>query len=244
VGSCTNIINMSTRAPVQGGANDVIAGFIIAGTGTQKVIIRGWGIEVGVNPKLTLQKYPSGELVATNDNWQTDSRAHEIPAHLILPQSTDAGLLLDLPAGAYTAILSSVGTKGLGLIGVDEVESNGTTKLINLSTRAPIQGGANDVIAGFIISGSGTRKVMLRGFAIEAGVNPKLTLQKYPSGEAVATNDNWQIDSRASEIPTHLKLPSPTDAGLLLDLPVGAYTVTLSSVGAKGLGLVGVDIVE
>jgi hypothetical protein len=240
----TRLINLSTRASIQGGANDVIAGFIITGTDTQKVIIRGWGLEAGVNPKLILQKYPSGELVAINDNWQTDSRFNEIPAHLVLPNPTDAGLLLELPVGAYTATLSSVSAKGLGLIGVDEVEPSQTAKLINLSTRASIQGGANDMIAGLIITGTGTKKVMIRGFALEAGVDPKLTLQKYPSGETVASNNNWQTDPRASEIPAHLQLPNPTDAGLLLDLQVGAYTVILSSLGAKGLGLVGVDAVE
>ncbi|MDM8559487.1 hypothetical protein [Candidatus Parabeggiatoa sp. HSG14] len=45
-------------------------------------------------------------------------------------------------------------------------------------------------------------------------------------------------------MPANLRLTNPTDAGLLLDLPVGAYTVTLSSVGTKGLGLVGVDAVD
>jgi len=240
----SRLTNISTRAAILGGANDVIAGFIITGTGTQKVIIRALSLEAGVDPKLTVHQYPSGDLLASNDNWQTDPRVAEIPAHLVLPNPIDAGVLLDLPVGAYTAILSSGGAKGLGLISVDEVESNSTTKLTNISTRASIQGGANDVIAGFIITGTGSQKVMIRGLALEAGVNPKLTLQKYPSGELVATNDNWQTDSRASEIPEHMKLQSPTDAGLLLDLPVGAYTAILSSVGAKGLGLIGVDAIE
>ncbi len=35
---------------------------------------------------------------------------------------SDAGLLLDLPVGAYTVILSSVGTKGLGLVGIDAID--------------------------------------------------------------------------------------------------------------------------
>jgi uncharacterized repeat protein (TIGR02543 family) len=240
----TKLVNISSRAPIQGGANDIIAGFIIAGSGTQKVLIRGWNLESGVNPTLTVQKSPSGELVATNDNWQADSRAPEIPAHLALSNPIDAGLLLDLPTGAYTATLSSIGTPGLGLIGVDEVEPSDTAKLINLSSRAPVQGGANDIIAGFVISGIGQQKVMIRGWGIEAGVDPILTLNLYPSGAFIASNNNWQTDSKATEIPEHLKLPKRTDAGLLLDLPVGTYTVTLGSVGAKGLGLVGVDIVE
>ncbi|EDN65061.1 hypothetical protein BGP_6194 [Beggiatoa sp. PS] len=31
---------------------------------------------------------------------------------------------------------------------------------------------------------------------------------------------------------------------MLLDLPTGAYTVTLSSVGANGLGLIGVNALD
>ncbi len=34
----------------------------------------------------------------------------------------DAALRLDLAAGAYTAILSSVGEKGLGFMGVDVID--------------------------------------------------------------------------------------------------------------------------
>jgi len=250
LGTTTNLVNISTRAPIQGGANDVIAGFIITGTGTLKVIIRGWELGAGVDPNLLLQTYPEGKTIAGNNNWENGQRANEIkalPTNLRLTNPTDAGLLLDLPAGAYTATLSSIGSKGRGLIGVNEVETSNTAKLTNISTRAPIQGDADDVIAGFIITGgisAGIKKVMIRGFALGNGVNPKLTLQKYPSNELVASNDNWRTDVRASEIPEHLKLPNLTDAGLLLYLPAGAYTVRLSSVGAKGLGLIGVNALD
>ncbi len=247
-------INISTRAPIQGGAKDVIAGFIINGTGKLKIILRGFGLEAGVNPKLTLQKYPSGEFVASNDNWQNGLRAGEInalPLNLQLGKDTDAGLLLDLSSGAYTVILSSVGAKGLGLIGVDVIESEGqvpTAQLINISTRAPIQGGAYDVIAGFITKGSGTLKSLIRGWGLETGIDPKLLLQGYPSGDFVANNHNWQDSSNASEIvalPANLQLSKSTDAALLLALPCGtAHTVILSSENVKGLGLVGVDAVE
>ncbi len=249
------LINLSTRAPIEGGANDAIAGFIITGIGEKKVILRGWGLESSVNPKLTVQKYPGGEFVASNDNWQQSPRANEIkalPAHLQLSLPTDAGLLLNLPVGAYTVILSSVNKKGLGLVGVDDaIESTGAqvplAKLINLSTRAPIRGGAYDVIAGFIIDGTGTQKVLLRGWGLEAGVDPKLTVQKYPSGDDVASNDNWLDGLNASDIaalPAHLQLSKSTDAGLLLELPAGAYTAILSSGGIKGLGLIGVDAID
>lgn len=250
--SMTCLTNISTRAPIEGGIYNVIAGFVITGTGTQQVVIRGWGLETSVDPYLLLQKYPSGDPLASNNDWQTDPRRGEVemlPAHLRLNDSTDTGLFRDLSAGAYTATLSSIREKGLGLLGVDAtiVSCNQSTKIINISTRAPIRGGAYDVIAGFTITGEGTQQVLIRGWGLDSGVNPKLNIQKYPSGDDVTSNDDWQDGPRASEIaalPAHLQLGTATDAGLLLDLPAGAYTAILSSVGSKGLGLIGVDAIN
>ncbi len=119
----TKLINISTRASIQGGANDVIAGFIIQGTTSQQVIIRGLALEPGVDPKVTLQQFPGGEFMASNNDWQTQTLpSFSIPAQFAPPNFTDAALFLILPAGAYTVILSSLGAKGLGLISVDTVE--------------------------------------------------------------------------------------------------------------------------
>ncbi|EDN72205.1 hypothetical protein BGS_0753 [Beggiatoa sp. SS] len=46
--------------------------------------------------------------------WQDDLQAKNIPAYLQPLKSSDAALLLSLEAGAYTAILSSMGPKGTG----------------------------------------------------------------------------------------------------------------------------------
>lgn len=124
-GSATGVklINISTRAPIQGGAEDVIAGFIISGTGSQKVLIKGMSFEADVDVAITLQKYPSGDFVAYNNNWQTQTApSTTIPAQWAMPQVTDSALLLTLPAGAYTAILSAGAKKGLGLIGVNAID--------------------------------------------------------------------------------------------------------------------------
>ncbi|MDM8558218.1 hypothetical protein [Candidatus Parabeggiatoa sp. HSG14] len=122
-GSAIKLINISTRASVLGGANDVISGFIISGTGSQKVILRGWGLAVGVDVALNVQKYPSGDFVANNNNWQSQTAPGiAIPAQWTMPQVTDSALLLTLPAGAYTATLSAGITKGMGLIGVDAID--------------------------------------------------------------------------------------------------------------------------
>ena len=118
----TQLINLSTRAPIQGGAGDVIAGFTLTGTGTQKVLIKGQSLEAGVDTQLSLRKFPSGEFINSNDDCQEASRFDEIPIYLIPTKLTDACLLVDLPAGTYTAILSAGTIKGIGIIGINLME--------------------------------------------------------------------------------------------------------------------------
>jgi len=243
----TKLINISTRAPIEGGIGDVIAGFIITGTGVQNIFIRGRNLEAGVDPYLKLQKYPSNDTLGSNNDWQEDPYWQDIPYELTAPLSTtDTGLLRNLPVGAYTANLSSIGKQGIAIIELNLAEGgDSTAKLINISTRAPIRGGAYDVIAGFIITGNGQQKVFIRARSLEAGVDPFVKLEQYPSGDFIASNDNWQTDSRWAEIPSELTAPmSATDAGFLKELSAGAYTVTLSSVGSKGLGIIEVQAIE
>jgi subtilisin family serine protease len=238
----SKLINLSSLASV-GNSVNLTAGFIISKKQTM-VMVRGFGIDPGVDTTLVVNKYPTGEVVKTNDNWQTDSRANEIRSDLKLPKVTDAGLLLDLLPGAYTTTLTSKGNAGLGLIGVDDAtEANQGGQLANISSLYSI-GGNTTISAGFIITGTGIQTVMVRGFGIDVGVDATLTVNKYPTGEVLKTNNDWQTDSRANEIRSDLKLPKTTDAGLLLDLLPGAYTVTLASNGTSGRGLIGVDAVD
>jgi len=239
--STLRVTNLSTRAPILGDANDVIAGFILQGPGHQTVMLRGQSLEADVDPMVTVRTFPAGEWVASNDNWLEDNRTDEVPERLQLSETSDAGLLLDLATGAYTVQLSSQGANGLGTVSVDMVKNTGSISPINLSTRASIQGGANDVIMGFVLEGDGTQTLLLKGLGLEDGVDPKLTIQTYPNGDWIAENDNWANDVRANEIPEHQQLPKATDAALVLDLAAGTYTVTLSSTGKKGLGLIGID---
>src|SRR5438045_7372104 len=79
-GPPTQLGNISTRAFVQTGDNVMIGGFIVQGTGPKRVIIRAIGPELGAppynipdamaNPTLELHN-STGDLIASNDNWQT-----------------------------------------------------------------------------------------------------------------------------------------------------------------------------
>jgi len=240
----THLNNLSTRARIQGGTGNIIAGFGIRGQDRQTILVRGRSLEAGVDPELLLQNYSTLAVWGRNDNWEQDTHHSEIPSDMRPDNITDAALLRDLPKGYYTVHLSSKGAKGLGIVEVFRLDqtSSSTNKFFNISTRALVEGGADDIITNFIIED--LQKVVVRGTAVEDGIDLQLILQELGKTEVMAQNDNWQDDPRASEIPPHLQPNKATDAALLLDLPKGAYTVSLTSVGAKKLGLIEVFAVD
>jgi hypothetical protein len=124
------LANISTRALV-GTGNDVVIGGVIVGDGTANsgVIVRALGpslSQAGVSnaladPMLELHD-GNGSTIASNDDWKTrsdgTSQQAEIEATNIPPANdSESALLVTLPAGNYTAILSGkTNTTGVALI--------------------------------------------------------------------------------------------------------------------------------
>ncbi len=81
VGDLSRLLNISTRALVQTGANVEIAGFIIGGNVPKQVLVRGRGPSMAgapfnysgtlANPFLQIYSFASSSFIAQNDNWQT-----------------------------------------------------------------------------------------------------------------------------------------------------------------------------
>jgi len=249
-----HLVNISTRAYTSTGLSSVIAGFIIQGTGACTVMIRGFGKGIGLSPlldsQLLLQTFPDGSELVRNQSWLIGNNIDDIPPGLRLPDNSDAGILVTLSAGAYTATMTPESVVGVGLIGVDQVSCDANTQLVNISTRAEVRDNLEVVIAGFIIDGSGTVKIMLRGFGAGIGLSPcldtRLRLETFPTAELITENDNWETAANATLIPAALKLPNNTDAGILVDLSAGAYTATMTRTAnsCMGIGLIGVDVVQ
>ncbi len=226
VGSATNVgrlINLSARAAVGGGANGLIAGFVLGGTGTdgsaKKILLRGVGPGLAAfnvpgalaDPLLQVYNASTGAFVVANDNWSGDAAviaaASQVGAFpLANPNSADAALVPSLTSGNYTANLSGVaGATGVALLEVYDtaVTSSATTpRLINVSARAPVSAGAGALIAGFVINGSVAKTVLIRGIGPSLtpfgvpGVLADPVLQVFSSGSGVlvAANDNWSGD--------------------------------------------------
>jgi hypothetical protein len=118
--------------------------------------------------------------------------------------------------------------------------------LANISTRARIGLGDDVLIGGFIVSGTQSKRVILRalGSSLAAeGVANALAdpvLELHNPGGVIASNDDWTSGSQASEIIASGLAPSDSrESALIETLSPGSYTTILSGYqGGEGIGLV------
>lgn len=116
--------------------------------------------------------------------------------------------------------------------------------LANISTRIAVGTSDNVLIAGFIVTGSQQKRILVRGLGPLLPVNENLadpTLRLHDSsGALLAANDNWR-DTQEEELQaTTIPPRNDYDSAIVKSLNPGAYTVVL---GGKG-GTTGVALVE
>jgi hypothetical protein len=250
------ILNLSTRLKVETGDNVLIGGFIITGSDSLEVVLRGLGPslpddgvpadEVLSNPKIELHD-SSGALIASNDDWSQSPDANRISALGLAPNdASESALLAQLAPGSYTSILSGAnGGTGIGLV---EVYATGSAPAnpVNISTRGLVQTGDNVLIGGFIIGGTQTRHIVIRGIGpslVAQGIaNPLLdpTLELHDgNGALIGSNDDWK-ENQAEVEATGLAPTDDRESALVVDLNPGNYTAIVR--GADSL--TGVALVE
>jgi hypothetical protein len=148
----SDLANISTRGFVQSGDDVMIGGLIIEGSSPATVLIRARGPSMSGAPFFVpgtlanplLQLFSGSNVIAQNDNWQDApscsgfvcGTAAQIaatgldpcqpnPGQTISPPSCtqESAILITLPPGAYTAIVSGVGnTTGIGLVEAFEMD--------------------------------------------------------------------------------------------------------------------------
>jgi acid phosphatase len=253
-------LNLSTRLNVLTGDNVLIGGFIITGTAPKKVLVRALGPSVPLagtklaDPTLELHQ-PDGSIVS-NDNWKVDaataqSQEAEISATTLAPpDDLEAATVQTLAPGSYTAIVRGKdGGTGIGLVEAYDLDASAPAALANLSTRGFVDVGDNVLIGGFIIgpAGRGNASVVVRALGpslaqsgiTDALADPVLELRDENGG--TFTNDDWQNDPNAGDIPPGLQPGDPVESATFQTLAAGAYTVI---VRGKGSAPTGVGLVE
>jgi hypothetical protein len=282
---------------VQTGNNVMIGGFVINGNAPKTVLVRGRGPSMsgapffvpGVLANPSVRLFSGQSVIAQNDDWQdlplctgffcggaTQIRATGLdPCRLNPGQATspegcnlESAILIMLTPGAYTVHLSGIdGGTGIGLIEVIDADDPMISQLVNISTRGPVQTGANVMIGGFVIEGSVPKTVMIRGrgpsmseapFLIP-GVLANPSLRLFSGQTIIAENDNWEDDPSCPALTcggaaqiraTGLDPCQPNpgqplpphncalESSVLISLNPGAYTVHLSGAdGVTGVGL-------
>lgn len=124
-----------------------------------------------------------------------------------------------------------------------------TTSLGNISTRLAVQTGDNVLIGGFIVTGTQSKKVIVRAIGPSLTVNglplpgklenPILDLNG-PDG-LIATNDNWKDTQEAEILATGVAPTNALESAIVATLPANnaGYTATVRGVNnTTGIALV------
>lgn len=215
------LINVSTRAHVGAGERVAIAGFVLQGSGTRRIVVRALGPSLAAfgltgllpNPRLRLVN-AAGQEVAVNDNWRDGDPIGLGEFGLRPTDDNESAIVATLPAGAYTALVDDpAGTQGNALVEVYDIAADGPARVVNLSTRAVAHAVVSDfpqlpgenpnrpsaLIGGFVIRG-GPCRVLVRSLGpsltpfgiVNAEPDPRITLRSPDAPRLERMNLSWQ----------------------------------------------------
>jgi hypothetical protein len=256
----------------------LVAGFAIGGgdpAGQEPVLVRASGPSLApfgvagvlADPGLGLYGIASGStLLAGDTGWAGDPAIAAAAASVGAfawtdTTSLDSALVQTLSPGPYTAnIAGTSGDTGVALAEVYDETPQGsftpsTPHLVNVSARAAVGTGGNILVAGFVIGGTTSRTMLIRGsgpalapFDVTGAISdPMLQLFRLAPGGStlLATNDDWGGDPEIAAAAASVGAfawsdPASADSALLITLPPGSYTANLTGANASS----GVALIE
>jgi hypothetical protein len=257
------IVNLSIRTNVGSGTNSLTVGLAINGSGSKQMLIRAIGPTLATfgvsgvlnNPQLALLN-SAGVVIASDVAWGGSATLASVFASVgafALPAtSADSALYVSLSTGVYTAQISGVnGASGVALAELYDADGgNPPTRLINVSARAQAGTGSNVLTAGFVIGGSGTDTLLIRGIGpglTQYGVtgvlaSPQVTVVD-STGATIGFDSGWgggsALTAAFAQVGAFALPANSADSAILVTLPAGSYTAQVSGAnGATGVALV------
>ena len=129
------LVNVSTSGFVGTGDQALVPGFVVSGSGPKLVLVRAVGpglTTFGVtgvlnDPQISIVPLGKSFPIASNDNWgggaTLQSAFTQAGAFSLAANSNDAAVLMRLPPGGYTVVVSGVGnTSGNALVEVYDLD--------------------------------------------------------------------------------------------------------------------------
>ena len=150
----TRFINLAARGFVGPGDQSLISGIVVNGTEPVRTLIVAKGPSLAAfgvtgalaNPRLTLYD-AANRQIATNDDVGTVAAGSELASIPGVPtNSVESALVVVLPPGNYTAVVSAATGTGIALLEVSDLRTLG-------GTAVPAEGAANSVVRNGIPSG-------------------------------------------------------------------------------------------
>jgi sugar lactone lactonase YvrE len=261
------LVNLSARAGVTAGSGALITGFSVEGPAAKSILLRAVGPGLAAapfdvagalaDPRLTLVN-SAGTALSSSAAWGGGAALaqvfSQVGAFPLAANSADAAAVVALSGGAYTVQVGGVGnTTGVALAEIYDADTGSPpSRLANTSARAVVGTGASVLVAGFVIAGTTSETVLIRadGPALAASpfnlsgtlAKPVLTVQD-SSANVLATNSGWGGGAALSGVFALVGAfplaSGSSDAALVVTLPPGAYTATVSGAGATtGIALV------
>lgn len=186
-----SLLNLLSQIAVPA-SGSVSASFTVQG-GNKNILIRGVGPSLSnptgrlADPRLTLL---NGALatIGANDDWGTPQSVAggPVPANAtaitaaiaavtaspgFTAGSKDAAILVNLPPGTYTAVLEGVGgSGGQAQFEVVDADTGLWPRVSMLALRGAVSG-EKHLIAGFNLTGTAPRKILMRVLGESLGVN-------------------------------------------------------------------------
>lgn len=249
------LLNLSVRANLAA-SQRLIVGF--AANANRSLLLRGIGPALSVfgvadaYPNPRLEVYDGETKVAENDNWNVSliPTFNKVGAFGLPEGSLDAALQTSLDK-AHTAHLVGNGS-GIVLVEVYDAEEGNAVRLINVSARNFVGTGDNVLIAGFVVTGSVGKTLLIRavgptlaGFGVSGALtNPKLEI--YRDGAKILENDDWAVSLAPtfSAVGAFGLAEGSRDSAILVTLMPGfSYSAQVSGV-ANGTGEALVEVYE
>jgi hypothetical protein len=249
-GPTAKLSNLSVRAAMSPGQT-LIVGMVVSG-GTRDILMRAAGpglTDLGVDNPMTdprLELYNNANnnavLVFENDDWPAalaDTFA-SVSAFPFAPGSRDAALVQ--PINGPRSIWAQGTGAGVVLVEAYDIGIGSGARLVNVSARNRVGTGDDILIAGFNITGTGAKPLLIRAVGpklVDLGVtdvvlaDPKLEIYS-EANVKLSENDDWHpsLAPMFDAVAAFQLDPGSRDAALLTSLAPGSYTVQVS--GASG----------
>lgn len=224
VTGAARLTNLSTRARVEADRSLVISGLVVSSNGgARQLLIRAVGPTLGEygvsgalsDPAVAIVRVSDGVQLATNNDWAVDGdpaileQAFQTGGAFPLDRSsTDAAVIMDLPAGVYTVQVSGVnGSEGPALIEIydltptegnlvsasapiptTETQAGSTPGRITFTRAGPVD---EEITVNFEISGSavsGADYAMLPTSVVIPGGSASASIEVVPALESPSSD--------------------------------------------------------